>query len=228
MLPGMDGTGEQFEDFLQFYKGESLVLQLPCQGDQSYASLAIQITNKLPDKDFILLAESFSGGLVEHLINVPHLRGVIFVASFISAPNRAMLTVAKLAPKKLLTYVPGNRAITRFLFLSSDYGKKGYLKFVKVVRSVPTKCLNNRITSMLELKRPEIENVDLPSAYIMPSHDRLIDKQKFDEISEVFANCKVYRLDGPHLILQTRAKQAAEVVTFAVHHITRPSTSSAS
>lgn len=221
MLPGMDGTGELFEDFLQCYSGEVMVLRLPTQDDQSYASIAKIVSSELPDSDFILLVESFSGGLVEHLMNEPHLRGVIFVASFISGPNRLMLFLARIAPKNLLTYMPGSRAITNLLFLGADYGRSEYLKFVRVVRSIKSQCLNKRITAMLELKSPSVTEIDLPCVYIMPNQDRLISKRKFEEISRIFANNKLFRLDGPHFILQAKPKQCAELVASAVHHITR-------
>jgi len=217
----MDGTGELFEDFLQFYSGAALTLSLPNQGNQSYVSIAKKVSNELPDSDFVLLVESFSGGLVEHLLDVPQLRGVIFVASFVSAPNKAMLFLAKCAPKKLLTFVPGSRVFAKLLFLGGESGRSEYFKFVKVVRSVSARCLNSRITAMIGLKRPTVSEIDLPCVYIMPNQDRLVSQRKYNEISTMFVNSRCYRLDGPHFILQAKPKKSAEVVKLAMHYITK-------
>lgn len=69
LLPGMDGTGLLFKEFRSCYEGESLIISLPTDTHQGYQSLAMAIEKQLPQEDYILLAESFSGGLVQHLLN---------------------------------------------------------------------------------------------------------------------------------------------------------------
>jgi hypothetical protein len=59
LLPGMDGTGELFAEFLSYYDGDHLVISLPEFGPQDHATLAEVINNQLPMEGYILLAESF-------------------------------------------------------------------------------------------------------------------------------------------------------------------------
>ena len=91
----MDGTGELFEGFLSNFDGDYIVISLPQSGPQDYASLANIIKEQLPTDDYILLAESFAGGIVPELLKLklPKMKGVIFVASFLSSPNKYLLSL---------------------------------------------------------------------------------------------------------------------------------------
>ena len=59
---------------------------MPKLGPQDHASLAKFIKEQLPAEDYVLLAESFAGGIGPELVKLKpkHLKGVIFVASFLS------------------------------------------------------------------------------------------------------------------------------------------------
>ncbi len=100
LLPGMNGTADLFTKFLSNFDGDYIVISLPDFGAQDHASLAKVIYEQLPKQEFVLLAESFSGGIVPELLQLKptHLSGVIFVASFLSCPNKYLLGVAKLLP----------------------------------------------------------------------------------------------------------------------------------
>ncbi|SEH70807.1 hypothetical protein SAMN05660691_00907 [Rheinheimera pacifica] len=98
---------------------EVVVLPLPNEGAQDYKSLSQYILKRLPHEDFILVAESFSGGIAAQLSQqiVPHLKGIIFVASFLSAPKKLMAHFASLLPIRHLTHLPfSGSVITHFNF----------------------------------------------------------------------------------------------------------------
>ncbi|MET0090382.1 MAG: hypothetical protein ABW068_10250 [Candidatus Thiodiazotropha sp.] len=67
MLPGLDGTGRLFKGFLQCYPGEARVVSLPMDGPQDHRALAQRISPRLPEEDYVLLAESYSGLIAMHL-----------------------------------------------------------------------------------------------------------------------------------------------------------------
>lgn len=100
----MDETGELFADFLSHFKSDHKIIPLPQLGPQNHKKLAENIESQLPNEDFILLAESFSGGIVPELLRTKnhHIKGVIFEASILSSPNKYLLTIAKQLPIKLL------------------------------------------------------------------------------------------------------------------------------
>jgi pimeloyl-ACP methyl ester carboxylesterase len=214
LLPGMDGTGELFTVFLSYYDGDHLVISLPESGPQEHATLASVINKQLPTEDYVLLAESFSGGIVPELLklNPTHLKGVIFVASFLSSPNKYLLPIVKLLPIKALASAPLSNIVYKSLFLGQGASKEHLAKFVKVIVSIPDQVLKNRLEVMSQQRLP-ITTSDIPSIYIRALSDRLIPSQKGREFTKVFSNIKYIEIEGPHFILQAQPKESARLVT---------------
>ena len=109
LLPGMDGTGILFEPLLlRLADLDVEVIELPSAGPQDYESLARYTAARIGGRDCVVLAESFSGGVAEALLNDRSLniKHVIFVASFLSSPSRVLSRVAALLPIKVLTAIP--------------------------------------------------------------------------------------------------------------------------
>lgn len=224
LLPGMNGTGELFAEFLSYYDGDHLVISLPVSGPQDHATLADVINNQLPTEDYILLAESFSGGIVPELLKLEptHMKGVIFVASFLSSPRSYLIGVAKLLPIKALSSLPLSNIVHRLLFLGQEATKPLLSKFVNVIKSTPKQVLSSRLEVMKMQQLPQI-TFDIPAIYVQALSDRLIPSQKSREFSKVFTNIKYIEIEGPHFILQAQPKESARFVTEAISLILKDS-----
>jgi pimeloyl-ACP methyl ester carboxylesterase len=224
LLPGMDGTGELFTEFLSYYDGDHLVISLPESGPQEHATLASVINKQLPTEDYVLLAESFAGGIVPELLklNPSHMKGVIFVASFLSSPNKYLLQIAKLLPIKALASVPLSNIVYKSLFFGQRTSKELLSKFITVTKSIPDLVLKNRLEVMSQQRLP-ITTSDIPSIYIRALSDRLIPSQKGREFTKVFSNIKYIEIEGPHFILQAQPKESARLVTEAMSLILKDS-----
>jgi pimeloyl-ACP methyl ester carboxylesterase len=220
----MDGTGELFIEFLSYYDGDYLVISLPESGPQEHATLASVINKQLPTEDYVLLAESFAGGIVLELLklNPSHMKGVIFVASFLSSPNKYLLQIAKLLPIKALASVPLSNIVYKSLFFGQRTSKELLSKFITVTKSIPDLVLKNRLEVMSQQRLP-ITTSDIPSIYIRALSDRLIPSQKGREFTKVFSNIKYIEIEGPHFILQAQPKESARLVTEAMSLILRDS-----
>jgi len=216
LLPGMDGTGELFEEFLSYHDGEHLVISLPQKGPQDYSSLAQSLENQLPKEDYILLAESFSGGIVPELLkqDLTNMKGVIFVASFLSCPNKYLLRIAKVLPIKALASAPLSQIGHKFLLLGKDTSKALLSKFMKVTKSIPKHTLKSRLAVMSQQILPSA-TFDVPTVYIQALSDRLISPRKSRELSNVFRNIEYIEIDGPHFILQAKPKESSQAVAKA-------------
>ncbi|MBY6065001.1 alpha/beta fold hydrolase [Pseudidiomarina sediminum] len=222
LLPGMDGTGDLFSDFLVHCDVECLVIPLPRSGSQDAASIAKTIEYRLPDEDIVVLGESFSGPVVAELIKNEHHRiiGVVFIASFLSPPNRALLAVAKLMPIKLLSKMPFSKTAYRYLFFSSNTPATLLNQFNKVLESLPQGLLKSRLSAM-QHQKPPAKTYTLPALYIRATNDRLVPKDKAEEFTGYFNNLTIEELDGPHFILQTRPKEAAQLVNSFLSKVVR-------
>nr|MCP4990468.1 alpha/beta hydrolase [Colwellia sp.] len=216
LLPGMDGTGELFEAFLSFYDGEPLVISLPQQGPQDHSYLAKALKKQLPKEDYILLAESFSGGIVPELLKqkTTNMKGVIFVASFLSSPNKYLLPIAKILPIKALASAPLSQIAHKFLLLGKDASKTLLSKFIKVTKSIPDHILKSRLAVMNRQRLP-LATFDIPTVYIQALSDRLISTGKSRELSNVFRNIEYIEIDGPHFLLQAKPKESSQAVATA-------------
>lgn len=217
LLPGMDGTGELFNDFLSRYKGDYLVTSLPKTGLQDHASLAKTIKTQLPTEDCILLAESFSGGIIPELLkqNLPNIKGVIFVASFLSCPNRLFLPMAKFLPLQPLASAPLSKVAIKYLLLGQGASNALLSKFVKITKSIPKQVLKHRLKVMSQQRLP-LTTFDIPSVYIRACSDKLISAKKSRELSNIFRNTRYIEVDGPHFLLQAKPKESAQLMTQAI------------
>lgn len=217
----MDGTGALFEDFISSYAGECLIIPLPMAGEQDYMSLATALADKLPKEEFILLAESFSGGIVPYLLEhaSDRIRGVIFVASFLSPPGRVLLFLGRMLPIAKLATLSLARCIHKELFLGRNATDELVRKFFQVIRSVPARILKQRLKEMAKMKLPG-KRISIPAAYIQAMDDKLVSANKWPEFLEVFANIKRYQIKGPHFILQANPAGAAELVSETVSFLT--------
>lgn len=213
----MDGTGDLFTEFLSYYDGDYLVIPLPESGPQEHATLASVINKQLPTEDYVLLAESFAGGIVPELLklNPSHMKGVIFVASFLSSPNKYLLQIAKRLPIKSLASAPLSTIFHKFLLLGQGASKELLSKFITVTKSIPDLVLKNRLEIMSQQRLP-ITTSDIPSIYIQALSDRLISSKKGREFTKVFSNIKYIEIEGPHFILQAHPKESARLVTEAI------------
>ena len=220
LLPGMDGTGELFEEFLSYHDGEHLVISLPQNGPQDHSSLAKSLEIQLPKEDYILLAESFSGGIVPELLkqDLTNMKGVIFVASFLSSPNRYLLPIAKILPIKALASAPLSKIGHKFLLLGQDASNALLSKFIKVTKSIPDHILKSRLAVMSQQGLP-LATFDVPTVYIQALSDRLISPRKSRELSNVFRNIEYIEIDGPHFLLQAKPKESSQIVAKAIASI---------
>lgn len=224
LLPGMDGTGELFEAFLSNFDGDYIVIPLPQSGSQDHAFLANIIKEQLPTQDYILLAESFSGGIIPELLKKshPHMKGVIFIASFLSSPNQFLLSIAKLLPIKTLASATLSTIFHKFFFFGQGVSKEFLSKFITVTKSIPDLVLKSRLEVMSQQRIPTTTS-DKPSVYIQACSDRLISSQKSGEFIKVFTNIKYIKIEGPHFILQAQPKESARLITEAISLILKDS-----
>jgi len=185
LLPGMDGTGILFEDFVKVSKQECLVIPLPVDGKQDHKSLAEHVGNELPDEGCIIRAESFSGGFVPHLLDRASngIRGVIFVASFLSPPNRALMFLAKMLPIEMEIPFWIIKRIVKKVFLAPDTPDDIVFKCAQVIRSVPKETLRKRMICMAQMKLPDI---------LLRVHPRPIGKK--EKMARIFKGFFQYRV----------------------------------
>lgn len=218
LLPGMDGTGELFADFIAAVSGEfeTKIVRYSTDICQSHSELAGLICVAIPaDAPFVLMAESFSTPLAIHYASTkpPNLKGLVLCAGFASTPVRGWkrFVVLILAPIAFRFMLPN--FVCKLLLL----GPNAPASFVGAVRSaislVRSNVLSDRLRSILACDfRADLAQVDLPILYIRAEQDRLVNASCLEEILRIKPETSVIAIPGPHLLLQREPVQTAKIV----------------
>lgn len=214
-LSGMDGTGKLFEGVISHLNDfDCEVITYSTTTAQDYQTLTNQVKNQLPDQDFVLIAESFSGPIAAELAkdNVAKgLKAIIFVATFLSPPNRFLLATSRIFPLKFMSKLPGSKFIQQKLFFGEYATNKILNLFNETVNGITTRTLKERIKAMQYVKF-ESSTIDVSAAYLLPLSDRLVPKAKAREFQNYFSNIEILEMDGPHFILQAKPKESANLI----------------
>lgn len=234
LLPGMDGTGLLFKPILESLQNtlagiDVLVLNLPNHCPQDYDYLSSFIAKQLPQTDFILVAESFSGGIAARLSSTKlsstqqastqlaptqlashHLKGIIFVASFLSSPKPYLPYLASLLPLHLLVDLPLSSFVYRTFLLGNGASKQDILLLKKAIKATSVQSLKQRLKTISKARYNGFTS-DIPIVHISASQDRLVSKRKIADFTKAYPNHTLIKLEGPHFLLQTQAEQCASM-----------------
>jgi pimeloyl-[acyl-carrier protein] methyl ester esterase len=218
LLPGMDGTGELFSDFMKMMPRPTHIQTLcyPADASPSYGQLLKMVQFMVPASEpYFLLAESYSTPLAIQFAatNPPNLKGLILCAGFATNPIRGWrkLLASLIPPLAFLIPLP-KMAMSRLL-LGPDAPESLHASVRAAIRSVKPAVLTERLLQILEVDaRPVLSQVSVPILYIQGAQDRLVNASSFTEIRAIRPQTKIVRIDGPHLIVQREPGQCAKAV----------------
>jgi len=221
LLPGMDGTGLLFKPLLQFLDGlETEVISLPNKGPQDYGSLSSEIAKRINQKEYVLLAESFSGGIAEALLQdeTQNIRHVIFVASFLSSPSRFLARLASLLPIRRLVSIPLiSSFFLRFLLLGRGASTESVMLFREALYQVEPKILRTRLRHIASITNTG-NSFKNEATYIRPTKDLLVNNRE-SEFRKMFPKLEIIEIEGPHFILQSQPELCAKHINKVVGHL---------
>ena len=215
LLPGMDGTGDLFSQFVLLTPVgfDATVVPLP-QEPMSYSDLERLIEPSIPgDVPFVLLGESFSGPLTIRLAakRPPNLRGLILCNSFVTPPRAAFW---KLLPWATIFYVPPPNLILR-RFLAGDNAPLSLLADIRrTLSNVPPRILASRLRTLLTSNSQDaLRALDVPILYLRGTADRLVTESAYRAIGEIVPSAKRCDIPGPHMLIQARPAEVWQVIT---------------
>lgn len=221
LLPGMDGTGELFAPLLPYLSEINVkIIPLPQSGEQNYPALASYVKSELPYDDIVLVAESFSGPIAAILAQNTSIKikGIIFVASFLSPPSQLLLKLASFMPVKTLAKLPLAKHAYRYLFLGENAHNSLVNLFQEVLLQLPSTIIKSRLHTMRTLHWRGL-NIALPAIYILPLSDRLVAPRKSLECKKYCNDLQLMKVDGPHFILQAQPQACATIILNFWHKI---------
>ena len=216
VLPGLDGTGRLLTDFAASL-GRSYAVEVVSYLFRltSYDEICDWLRPRLPQDDFVIVAESFSGPVAIGIASqrIPRLLAVVFVASFARAPRKIPSWLVALL--RYLPHLPGVTAVLSRPFVTGKAASKALLEsYHAVLREVPKRTVIDRLRAVLQVdQRGTLAEIKLPCAFLRATGDRLVP----EAVSRDFAgHCQILPpIDAPHFVLQTKPEvAAARISTF--------------
>jgi pimeloyl-ACP methyl ester carboxylesterase len=225
LLPGMDGTGALFADFVKLLPGwiEPVVVSYPRDRKLSYNQLSPIVESMVPsDVPFVILAESFSTPLaVRFAATAPaRLQALVLCAGFVSPPRRGLLShLARVFAPLLFAFGLPESVCRQFLV-----GNSAPQTLVDSVRAtvsrVSSGVLAHRLRSLLSCKTErELRSVSVPLLYVYGIEDRVVHRSSFEEIQQMKPDVLLASVEAPHLILQARPHEAVDVVLLFLQQV---------
>ncbi len=216
ILPGLNGTTvltQAFCDALPLW-AEGVLINYP-HALTDYQTTFGWLEEQLPNDDFVIVAESFSGPLAAMVAakGHPYLRAVVFVATFAKAPRALPAYIYRLA-----RFVPFGSVFLHRLMLPFVMGRWATpdlrVKLTEAMRLTPKQTLVDRLVAVsgvdVRLLLPEIS---VPTLCLAASHDWLVPRRA----SRDFGDVQV--VTGPHFLLQTKAVVCSDIICQFVQEV---------
>jgi pimeloyl-ACP methyl ester carboxylesterase len=217
LLPGMDGSGTLFAPFIAEL-GPSLVPVVVAYPRHlaRYTELLPVVRAALPsDTPFVVLAESFSGPLaVMAAAERPSgLRALILVATFVRAPVARPFA----SPLCLVVTGPTLAAVPQWLRsrlqLSRRHDPAVAAAARGATRAVSASVLAARVRETLHADvAGELAATDAPLLYLRATRDAIVPRRCGELVREIRTDAQIVDVDGPHLVLQARPREAASAI----------------
>lgn len=225
LLPGMDGTGELFPEFVAALAAEfeTVTVRYPTERCLSYAELEDLVRAACPTSaPFMLLAESFSTPLaIQYAASNPvNLEGLILCAGFATSPVLGWRRLLGWLLSPLVFRVPLPNFAAKHWLVGPDAPPSLLALVRSAISSVRPEVLAARLRAVLECDaRAELCRVAAPVLYVQAKQDRLVSPACLGELRRIKPQMAVSVLRGPHLLLQREPLRAAETVVRFVRRV---------
>jgi pimeloyl-[acyl-carrier protein] methyl ester esterase len=216
LLPGLDGTGKLFANFVRALgpRVESRVVGYSPDEPLGYEELELQVRAALPrDRPYMLLGESFSGPIAIRIAACApeRLLGVILCGTFASNPYPWLAWTRPLAFLLPIKSLP--RWIRAPLMWGSKNPRRAPASAERAIASVAGGVVRRRIAAILTVDAVEcLERIAIPTLIMFARRDGVVPIAATRSLIERLPRATVADIDGPHLLLQACPEECAAVV----------------
>jgi len=218
LLPGLDGTGRLFEDFItQLPPNWSVrVIAYPQIGQQDYDTLADLVAAQLPESaPYVLVAESFAGPLALQISTRTgaNLNALVLSTTFVQNPRPRLSRFAPLSLREVLLSWRAPDWLFRWLLTGFD-ADSGLLKNLRdVLGEVPPRILRLRLESVMNVDvTAQLQTCRVPILHLYARRDHLIPHGAARLVQRLRPEITSLGLDGPHFLLQTRPRECLSAI----------------
>lgn len=214
LLPGLDGTGRLFDKLTQYFPEsvDTEVISYESLEGVTYIEQGEELAKRLENTDIYIVAESYSGRVAYEIYKLvgSRVKGIVFLASFISAPS----LLSKLAGFLPVSLLSANFLSKKLLYLFG-FSLMGSQKLVYPVfaslQSADKRKLKLRLCNIGGLSKQQ-KIVACPVIYIRPSRDLLINTRAVRYIDSMCISFTKIEVEGGHFIAQSKPDVCAKII----------------
>ena len=216
LLPGLDGTGKLFAEFVQHLRPnvDPMIISYPKDQPLGYDELEALVLAALPqDRPFVLLGESFSGPIAMRIgaRSPAGLVAVILCGTFAKNPYPWLGWARPLAAHLPLKSLP--RWVRAPLMWGSTSPQRAPAQRERAIAGVSPAVIRHRIAALLAVdESAALGAIRLPTLVLRGRRDRVISRAATRWIVSTLSAARLVEIDGPHLLLQTRPAECAAAV----------------
>lgn len=210
LLPGMDGTGLLYRDFVRHAPAgfDAEIVPLPPE-PLTYAELARRMAPAIAP-GCIVVAESFSGPIGVRVAGMRPIAGLVLCNSFVRPPLPSFLRFLAV-PLLFRARLPA-AAVRRWL-AGPDAPDELVARIREIIASVPPALLASRLASVLAVDEADaLARCPVPVLYLRGEDDRLVRERSVRAMSRS-ARVSVVRIPGPHMLLQAGPEAAWRAIS---------------
>lgn len=216
LLPGMDGTGRLFAPLEARLVADlgARIVPFPPDKPLRYDGLLTQIPIPAAGP-FAIVAESFSGPLGIRLATQyrHRVRALVLAATFVRNPLRFAGWMQPLFGPRLFRMRLPDLAL-RLALLGMDASDDDVSALRAALHSVEPEVLAGRLREIIAVDvTDEFARGTVPLLYIAGEHDRLVNTGAVRELKRMLPDMETQVLDAPHLVLQSRPLDAANLIS---------------
>jgi pimeloyl-ACP methyl ester carboxylesterase len=211
-----------FAPFLQALGGRFETTVVRYNDERSFDDYVESAARALPERDAILIAESFSGP-VALALGARHstkIAGIVLCASFARSPFRMLLRSARSLPVSWLEPSPLQPLLLRW-FCFNGVATPLLVQALAAVTSVPAPVMHARLACLATVDaRPLLQQITAPVLYLQALRDRIVSARFGRALTAQLPNAEIMRIDGPHLLLQTCPRECAQAIATFISRCT--------
>jgi len=217
LLPGLDGTGLLFQNLIEYLPQDHEVelVSFELIYGLTYKEQAEELASKYKNEELLIVGESYSGRIAYELYHLlkGNVKGIVFLASFISRPSLLSL-LARFVPVSFLA----QNVLTESLLYLVGFNRSGDRSLVGPVfsslRNANKLKLKSRLRNISHLKKPTLD-ILCPVIYVRPSKDRLVSSSAVKALASKCASYREISIEGGHFIAQVNPVACAKVINSA-------------
>jgi pimeloyl-ACP methyl ester carboxylesterase len=225
LLPGLDGTGQLFADFLAALPDTltATAVSYPTDKFLSYTELLPFVRAAVPKAGpFVLLAESFSTpvALAYAATNPPNLAAVVICAGFVFKPVARWSRLVKAVARPWIFRLRPPRCILEYFLVGENAPPALIRKLRQALQLVSPEILSRRMCEVLDCDaRNHLARIGVPIMYVQAARDRVLPESCRSEFLRIRPDIVSAEVEGPHLLLQREPHKVASLVATFVQQL---------